>query len=300
MRYQGSVYRPPSEANSLILQVTIGCAHNLCTFCNMYKADSFTLRPEAEVLEDLDWARANYRQVSRLFLADGDALVLSNEKLVKIMTYAKELFPELERISLYGSPKDVLRKSLDELRELRDLGLEIIYIGGESGSDQILKAIKKGVNRDQLIQAVAKIEEAGIKASVTFISGLGGKENWQDHAIETGKAISAMKATYVGLLTLMVEPGTELAHDIRTGKFKLLSPEEVLQETKLMLENIQLDTSDSKDDQAEKTIIFRSNHASNYLSLRGNLPRDKEAMILQIERAMENRSMLKDENFRLL
>ncbi len=290
MRYEGSVYRPPSEAGSLILQVTIGCAHNQCTFCGMYKADRFRVRPMEDVLEDLAWAGKNYRPVERLFLADGDALVLSNEKLLKIMDYAFEVFPELQRISIYGSPGDVLRKNPEELTELREHGLEIIYIGGESGSDKILKAVKKGVSSAELVEAVRKIEEAGIKASVTFISGLGGKDNWREHAVETGKVISLMEPTYVGLLTLMVEPGTELAEDIRTGRFQLLSPMEVLEETKLMIENIDVN----------KTCVFRSNHASNYLSLKGDLPRDKEAMLRQIDLAMRDTRMLKDERYRLL
>lgn len=290
MRYEGSVYRPPSEANSLILQVTIGCAHNLCTFCNMYKKDSFRIRQEEDIFEDLRWARANYKYVERLFLADGDALVLKNSKLLKIMNYAKELFPELERISIYGSPKDVLRKSHEELQELKNHGLGIIYIGGETGSDSILKAIKKGVDSQELIRSVRMIEDAGIKASVTFISGLGGKKKWQEHALETAKAISEMEPTYVGLLTLMIEPGTELADDIHSGEFQLLSAAEVLEETKLLVENINV----------EKPVVFRSNHASNYLSLKGDLPRDKESIILQIERAMENIGMLKNESFRLL
>lgn len=256
----------------------------------MYKADRFRVRPMEEILEDLAWAGKNYRPVERLFLADGDALVLSNEKLLQIMDYAFEVFPELQRISIYGSPGDVLRKNPEELTELREHGLEIIYIGGESGSDKILKAVKKGVSSAELVEAVRKIEEAGIKASVTFISGLGGKDNWHEHAVETGKVISLMEPTYVGLLTLMIEPGTGLAEDIRTGRFQLLSPVEVLEETKLMIENIDVN----------KTCVFRSNHASNYLSLKGDLPRDKEAMLRQIDLAMRDTRMLKDERYRLL
>lgn len=290
MRYEGSVYRPPSEANSLIVQITIGCAHNLCTFCSMYKDDRFRVRPVEEVLEDLDWARVHYRHIERLFLADGDALVLKNESLVKIMTYARKLFPELQRISIYGSPKDVLRKSHEELVELRENGLEIIYIGGESGSDKILQAIKKGVDSRELVSAVQKIEEAGIKASVTFISGLGGRADWREHAIETGRVISEMSPAFVGLLTLMVEPGTELFDDIHRGKFDLLSATEVLEETKLMIENINV----------TRPCTFRSNHASNYLSLKGELPRDKDAMLRKIEMAMNNSGMLKSEMFRQL
>lgn len=290
MRYEGSVYRPPSEANSLILQVTIGCAHNQCTFCSMYKDDQFRIRPVEEVIEDLKWARAHYRHVEKVFLADGDALVLPNKVLIQVMDTINELFPECERISAYGSPQDVLRKTRSELEELLKKGLYMIYIGGESGSDKILKAIKKGVTADQQIDAVRKIEDAGIKASVTFISGLGGRADWHEHATETGKVISRMSPSYVGLLTLMVVPGTELYEDIKAGRFQLLTAEEVLEETELMLENINVDSK----------CVFRSNHASNYLSLRGDLPADKDAMLAQIRKALGNRSMLKDERLRML
>jgi radical SAM superfamily enzyme YgiQ (UPF0313 family) len=290
MRYEGRVYRPPSEANSLILQVTLGCAHNLCTFCSMYKGEAFRIRPVEQVIEDLKWARAHYSYIEKIFLADGDALVLPNKTLVQIMDTIHALFPECKKISVYGSPQDVLRKTPDELVELREKGLNMIYIGGESGSDRILERVKKGATADQLVEAVRKIEDADIRASVTFISGLGGRQDWKEHAIETGKVISRMSPSYVGLLTLMVEPLAELYEDIRTGRFELLSPEEVLEETQLLLENIHL----------KDKCVFRSNHASNYLSLRGDLPRDKETMLAQIEKAKQDTAMLKDERFRML
>ena len=290
MRYEGRVYRPPSEANSLILQVTIGCAHNLCTFCGMYKGEQFRIRPIAEIIDDLKWARAHYSYIEKVFLADGDALVLPNKALVQIMDMIHELFPECKKISIYGAPQDVLRKTPEELAELREKGLEMIYIGGESGSDRILVKIKKGATADQLVEAVRKIEDADIRASVTFISGLGGRQDWKEHAIETGKMISRMSPSYVGLLTLMVEPGTEMYEEIQSDRFQLLTAEEVLEETQLVLENIHV----------KDRCVFRSNHASNYLSLRGDLPRDKETMLMQIEKAMQNTTILKDERFRML
>lgn len=290
MRYEGSIYRPPSEANSLILQVTIGCSHNQCTFCGMYKDKQFRIRPLEEILSDLTWARKTYPYVERIFLADGDALVLPNKTLVTILDAIASFFPECRRVSVYGSPQDVLRKSDEELSELFEKGAGIVYIGAESGSDRILRQIKKGVTAEQLIQAVRKIENSGMKASVTFISGLGGKEHWQEHAIETGKMISSMEPSYVGLLTLMLEPGTELCEDIRAGRFQLLPPEEVLLETELLIQNIEL----------SKDCVFRSNHASNYLSLKGTLPADKEALLSRIERAKADSSLLKEERFRLL
>lgn len=290
MRYEGNIYRPPSEAYSLIVQVTIGCAHNKCTFCNMFREKNFRVRNIEEVIEDLDSARNYYSRVGRIFLADGDALVLKNEKLMVILNHIRKTFPECERVTIYGTPQDVLRKSHEELVELREAGLQIIYIGAESGSDKVLKNICKGATRAELIEAVRKIEAAGIKASVTFISGMGGKENWEEHAIETGTMISEMEPSYVGLLTLMVEREVPLYQDIQSGKFQLLSAEEVVAETLLMLKHANVN----------KKCVFRSNHASNYVSLRGDLPNDKEDMMALLRRAMEDHNMFKDERFRML
>lgn len=290
MRYEGSIYRPPSEANSLIVQVTIGCSHNKCTFCGMYKDKQFRIRPVAEVLEDLEWAAQHYGRTEKIFLADGDALVLPNKILTVILDRISILFPLCKRIGIYGSPQDVLRKSPGELRELSQKGIGIIYIGAESGSDRVLEQIKKNATADQITEAVRKVEDSGIKASVTFISGLAGRDGWQEHATESGKMISKMEPSYVGLLTLMIEPGTEMYDNIRSGRFQLLTAQEVLAETELLIQNINV----------KKTCVFRSNHASNYLSLRGDLPKDKDVLLRQINKAKENPEMLKEEMFRLL
>lgn len=290
MRYEGNVFRPPSEARSLIIQVTIGCAHNDCTFCSMYKDKKFRIRNLNEVLEDLAAARKYYKHVRRIFLADGDALVLKTESLVKILEYIKENFPECERVGIYASPHDILRKSDQDLKLLYEKGLKIAYLGVESGSDNILKAIKKGVTPEEMIEAGKKINKSGIELSMTLISGLGGKEKWKEHAVKSGKIISKINPKYVGLLTLMVEPGTELYMDVKEDKFSLLSAEEVLLETEEMIKNIE-DVSDC---------VFRSNHASNYLSLKGTLPEDKKRLLEEIELAKKNLGMLKDERFRML
>lgn len=290
MRYEGNIYRPPSEARSLLVQVTIGCAHNRCTFCSMFKDKKFRVRNMDDVIEDLAEARKRYRTVRRIFLCDGDALCLSMDKLMRILDYIGKNFPECEQINVYGSPQDVLRKAPEELEKLRDAGVRIIYIGAESGSDIVLEAVEKGATADEMIEAVRKIEDAGIAASVTFISGLGGSPLWEEHAIKTGEMISRMEPSYVGLLTLMLEPGAPLTDDVRKGKFKILSPEEVVAETMLMLKHIDV----------SKECIFRSNHASNYISLRGTLPGDKDMMMGQLRQAMEHNDMLKDERFRML
>ena len=287
MRYEGAIYRPPSEAYSLLVQVTIGCTHNKCTFCSMFKEKRFRVRKVEEVLEDLDMARLRYRRVERIFLCDGDALCLSMDKLTRILDYINRLFPECRQINVYGRANDVLRKTRDELALLCAKGVKIIYIGAESGSDRVLTAVKKGVCAAELIEAVQRIEASGIKASVTFISGLAGRGGWQEHAIETGKMISAMDPTYVGLLTLMVEPGAPLYEDISAGRFELLSPEEVIAETKLLIENIDV----------SGPCVFRSNHASNYISLAGTFNKDTNKLLEQIAEA-EKRNVFKPEYYR--
>lgn len=290
MRYEGDIYRPPSEAYSLLIQVTIGCSHNKCTFCSMFKDKRFRVRDVKEVLEDLEMARRTYRRVEKIFLCDGDALCLANSKLMVILNKIRELFPECERVSVYGSAKDVLRKTPEELKELYDNGVGMIYLGAESGSQKVLDNVHKGVTREQLIEAVHKIEDSGIKASVTFISGLAGRADWEEHAIETGKMISEMNASYVSLLTLMLDRRAPITQQIESGELELLSGEEVVAEAYLML----------KHTNPTNPCVFRSNHASNYVSLRGDLPADKEMLMNKLKMAMENTGMLKDERFRAL
>lgn len=290
MRYEGDIYRPPSEAYSLLLQVTVGCTHNRCTFCSMYKDKKFHLRRMDEVIEDLEDARKSYKYVERIFLCDGDALCLSNEKLMIILKKIQELFPECKRVNVYGRANDVLHKTPDELKELYENGVKMIYLGAESGSDEVLKKIQKGETAEDLIKAVHAIEESGIKASVTFISGIAGKAGWREHAVKTGEMISKMNASYVALLTLMLDPRASIMREVESGELELLTPEEIVAETYLMMEHMN----------PTKPVVFRSNHASNYLSLRGNLPEDKQHMMGLLKKAMEDIGMLKDERFRML
>ena len=290
MHYEGDIYRPPSEANSLIIQVTVGCTHNGCTFCSMYKADSFKIKPFKTVLEDLHEARRFYKHVERIFFADGDALGLETDKLLHLLNTVRELFPECSRVGIYGRASQILRKTDEELRKLRDAGLGIIYLGAESGSEEVLRRINKGETAAQMINAVKKAEALGLKTSVTFISGLGSTELMREHAVETGKMISEMGASYVGFLTLLVEPAAPLYADIESGKFVQLSPFEVLRELEIVLENT---------DCAAET-VFRSNHASNWLVLKGTLPHDKQRMLSQIRAALEGAGALRPERYRRL
>jgi radical SAM superfamily enzyme YgiQ (UPF0313 family) len=290
MRYEGNIFRPPSEASSLIVQVTIGCAHNDCTFCSMFKDKRFRVRSVADVIEDLEGARRAYARVDRIFLADGDALALALDKLRAILSEIRRLFPECRRIGVYGSPQDILNKRPDELSALREAGLGIVYIGAESGSDSVLKAVKKGATAAEITEAIRKVEAAGITTSVTFISGLAGADGWEDHAIMTGRVIGAAEPSYVGLLTLMVESGAPLYNDVQAGRFKLLSPLGVVDETLLLLEHTNV----------SRNCVFRSNHASNYISLKGTLPADRDAMIASLRAARGHKELLKEDWMRML
>ena len=287
MRYYGSVYRPPSEAYSLIVQVTYGCSHNTCAFCGMYKEKRFALRPLAEVLEDFHLARQYYRNVGRIFLADGDALIRKVSDLVTILDTIRELFPECERVSSYASPSSLQIRTDEELQLLRDKGLTLLYMGLESGCDDVLKLMRKGHTSAEIVECGQKVKRNGIGLSVTAITGLGGPELMEAHAVDTAKALNAMNPEYIGILTLVVEDGTPLQDWVREGKFHLLTPAQVLQETKLMVENFDSPGS-----------VFRMNHASNYLSLKGTLNEDKEAMLAQIRRAERHMETLRPEGWR--
>ena len=289
MRYFGSVYRPPSEARSLIVQVTYGCSHNTCAFCSMYKEKQFRLRPMEEILEDFRMARQAYSVVRRIFLADGDALIRPAADLERILESIAELFPECERVTCYASPSSIHKRTPEELLRLRERKLTMVYMGLESGCDQVLKKMRKGHTAADIVAAGQKINAAGIELSVTAISGLGGVELWREHAMDTAAALSAMKPAYIGLLTLMVEPGTPLYDWVRKGEFTLLDSRQVLEETALLI--AQLDCEGA---------VFRMNHASNYLTLKGTLNEDKQALLQRIHSAMSGRTDLRPEYFRAL
>ncbi len=284
IRYEGDVYRPPSEARSLIIQATIGCSNNTCAFCRMYKEKQFRLRDIEDVLDDFRIARQWYRNVPRIFIADGDALIQPMDRWEKIFNCIKSLYPECERVTSYATPKTVLLKTDDELLSLRQMGLQMVYIGLESGSDKVLNIMKKGSATADIIEASQKLHKAGIAISVTAINGLGGIERSKEHAIDTGKVLSAMKPQYIGLLTLMVDRGTPLFDMVQRGEITLLSAEEILAETRLILQNCDCEGS-----------VFRANHASNYLPLAGTLNRDKQKLIALIDSALQGKTNLRPE-----
>ena len=270
---EGMVFRPPSEARSLILRVTIGCAHNECTFCGMYRDVKFRVRPMTEIAALISQAARYYPDARRVFLADGDALVLKNDKLLEIMKMVTDAFPKLQRITCYGGPKDILRKTPEELEALKKAGLQIIYLGIESGDDEVLADCRKGATAEEMIAAGQRVVASGIKLSTMVILGLGGREKSMQHALNSAKVVSAINPTMLSALTLMLQEGTPLRAAADRGEFHPLSPFELLQELRLMLENINVTSP----------CIFRSNHVSNFLPLAGTLPQDKEQLLIDTD-----------------
>ena len=275
MRYKGKVYRPPSEACSLIVQVTYGCSHNGCAFCDMYDDKRFALRPMAEIREDFELARQLYRSVERVFLADGDALIRPAEQLLEILGWVYDLFPECQRVTCYASPTSLHVRTEDELRALRGAGLTMVYMGLESGCNAVLERMNKGHDAASIIAAGQKARRCGLALSVTAISGLGSLDLLEDHAMGTAQALSAMKPEYIGLLTLMVEPGTPLERWVREGSFAVPGAPDILRETEIFLHHIDSEGS-----------VFRMNHASNYLTLKGTLNADKPALLARVHQGM--------------
>ena len=287
MRYVGAIYRPPSEARSLIAQVTYGCSHGRCAFCCSYLDKPFALRPLEEVLDDFREARAYFPRVEKIFLADGDALVRDAGELEVILDTVAELFPECVRVSCYASPRSLEIQSEEALRRLRSKGLTMVYLGLESGCDEVLRRMRKGHSAAGIVEAGKKARRCGLALSVTAIAGLGGPALSERHARETAAALNAMNPEYIGMLTLMVPQGTALYQWVQEGSFTLLTPEQDLAETALLLES--LDSPGS---------VFRMNHASNYLDLRGTLNRDRAAMLEQVEQARHHLDRLRPESWR--
>ena len=271
MPYSTPLYRPPSEASSLILQLTHGCSHNQCVFCYMYKDKPFGVKSWEEMLAHIAWGKTNRPEAKRIFLADGNVLALPTKTLLAVLQKLNQEFPRLERVALYGGPLDALAKSTDELAELREAGLSLIYLGIESGSPQVLSIMKKGVTPGEMAAAGVRLSGTGITLSCMLISGLGGSELWREHALESARVINTINPDYLGLLTLLIAENTPLYQLVKSGEFSLLAPEKILAETYLLLEN--LTVSDC---------TFRSNHPSNYLSLAGVLSRDKKVLLQQI------------------
>lgn len=287
MNYIGDIYRPPSEAYSFILQATVGCANNTCTFCKMYKKDRFFIKPLEEILNDVREAAAS-APWRRVFIGDGDALVMRTDMILAILKEINRTMPFVERISAYATALDILRKTDEELRTLREAGLAMLYIGAESGSNLILQKVDKRITAEETRAALVKAKKAGIQTSVTLISGLGGKELTREHAISSARLLSGIPVDYIAYLTLYLEPGCPMYTDYIEGRFVPLSAEDALREIKLFLEEIDCDGAE-----------FRANHASNYVPLAGHLNRDKEKLLESIDRALKH-DALRSESMRAL
>ena len=284
--------RQPSEANSLLLPVMIGCSHNECTFCVTYKGQKFHIRPFADIKKDIDQIARHYgRSVRKIFLENGDALVLSQFSLVRVLEYINKSFPNREWIGTYANAISVLRKSVDDLKQLRELGLSLIYLGIESGDDEVLKRICKGSTHAEMVEAGRRIKAAGITLSLTVLLGIGGEDLSERHAVATGKIISEIDPDFAGALTVIVCEGTPLYDEMQAGKFKLITPMQSLQELRTILANTNC-----------TSCFFTSNHASNYLPLKLKLPEEKEEglRILDEVLAGSDRYHLRPEGLRAL
>lgn len=287
MRYEGKLYRPPSEADAYILQATIGCSHNLCTYCDMYRDKQFRVRDLGEVLEDIALAGRAYRGAEKVFVADGDALIMDPDRWRRILSACRETFPNLRRVSCYATAENVLEKTPDELRSLQEGGLEMLYIGPESGDDVTLKRIVKGSTFADHVEAARKAHDAGMRISVIVLLGAGGVDRSAEHARETARLITEMDPEFVGALTLTVIPDTPQARMVEKGHFELPAIPRLLEEMRTIVEH------------ADPTrTVFRTNHASSYLPIAGELPRDRMRILQAIDLALEGAIPLKPEYLR--
>lgn len=281
------IIRPPSEADSYLLQITFGCSHNQCTFCGTYPGTKFRVRKLDEVLEDIALARRYLPHTRRVFLCDGDAMLLPNSHLLKILSALQMAFPDLQRVGIYANARDIIKKSDEELSQLAQNKLTIGYLGLESGNDEILRRVNKGATAADMIEAVRKAQRNGIKMSVIGLIGLGGKDMSKEHAIDTAKAVNQMNPRYFSLLTLMIVPGTPLSKDYDKGKFVLPEADAMVREIRTVVEHMDSDKT-----------IFRANHASNYAPLAGTFNKDKKRLLAEIDEYLSGKHDFRPEFLR--
>ena len=276
----------------MIIQVTVGCSHNQCTFCGTYKDQKFRLKDMALIKRDIDEMSSYRHEFTRAFLADGDVLILPNEQILEIIHYIKKKNPAIERVGVYGNTKAILKKTPQELSALKGAGLGIVYQGIESGNGEVRRRIKKGAFPHKQLEAAEKIKAAGILLSQTVLLGIGGTELSEEHAIDTGKHLGDMSPHYAGALTVMLLPNTELYRDMREGRFVLPDKFGLLNELRLMVINMKV----------KSPCFFTSNHASNYLPIRARLPEDRHRVIALIDQVLKKRDerLLKPEHMRAL
>jgi len=289
MHYEGTCIRPPSEAYSILLQVTVGCSHNKCTFCGTYKDKRFRIKDDRTILGDILFAARYMKRQDRIFLMDGDALIIPQKRLMWILDRIREHLPWVKRVGAYANAKSIRMKTSEELKELRKKGLGILYLGVETGDEALLKKIRKGASPQNLIDMGRKVREAGIKLSVTVLLGIAGRERSLEHASATGDLLSKMDPNYVGALTVMLIPGTHLHDEYLNGSFELLTEQELLLELREMIAHTDLSRG-----------LFFSNHASNYLPIKARLPKGKQEALDQIDSALRGEIGLRPEWMRAL
>ncbi len=289
MHYEGNIIRPPSEANSILLQVTVGCSHNKCTFCGTYTGERFRIKSDEVIFSDIAYAARHFRRQRRLFLCDGDALIIPQARLLKILAAVRRELPWVTRVGSYANVKSLKMKTPEELSELKENGLGILYFGLETGDDVTREAICKGSTADMAVEMGRKARAAGFKLSITVLLGIAGRERSEIHARETGRVLTAIDPEYVGALSLMLISGTPLHRDYENGVFPLLSPEEMLREIRTMIQHTALSSG-----------LFFANHASNYLPIKARMPRDKADTLALIDEALAGNVRLKPEYMRAL
>ena len=275
MRYEDPVFRPPCESGSLIIQATIGCPHNRCLFCGMYKGKKYRVRPLREIEEDLQMARRAWADPRSVFLADGNTIAMRTGDLVQVLDYVREAFPNLERISCYGGARFIRGRKVEDLRRLAEHGLKIVYMGLESGDDEILERVCKGATAEDYVRAADRLRQAGIQLSTYVLAGLGGRERWRQHAVNSAKTLNRMSPDFIRIRTRVLMPGFPMYEQLEDGRFEELSGREVALETRLLLENLDVEGAE-----------FLSDHVSNYLPIYGTLPEDKQKMLAAIDKAL--------------
>ncbi|MCF6365141.1 MAG: radical SAM protein [Bacteroidales bacterium] len=277
IQYEQPLFRPPSEARSLILQITSGCSWNKCAFCEMYASKSFRVKPFGIVKQEIEQVANSSLKFNKVFLADGDAMVLSAGKLLQILNEINDKFLKIRRISIYARPSDFVKKTLSELKELKSAGLELAYVGVESGDDEVLKHINKGETYKSTIEGLLKAKEAGIKLSVMILNGLGGEELSRQHAVNSAKVLNEVQPEYASTLVLSLPLGEAHFTNRYSGKFTMLNKLELIEEMGIFLKNTELEQT-----------VFRSDHASNYLVLKGILSKDKASLLHKINEVLNN------------
>ena len=283
MNYEGKIYRPWPEANSLLIQTTIGCTNNKCTFCDMFREKKFRVRKIEDVLHDIESMRKYYPHVESIFLTDGNVLAIKNDYLLQILEKVKSTFPECERIALYGGMNDFNRKSVADLKRLKEAGLSMAYAGLESGDQVVLERIKKGMTVNDVLSGMEKAKASGIRVLLSFIMGLGGKDRSHKHIVETTRLLNLTRPEEIAPMALTIQPGTELEREVESGVFIQPTPLQILEEEKYLLENLAFET------------FYWGDHGNNIVPMRGKMPQSQKFFLKKIKYAIAHHPVTQEE-----